>query len=75
MLKFIFKGSIVIFMLLFLVLSFALGFYFGYDLAGDYCYNIIQDCVDKLQASPFGVLFTEEYRSNLTEKWGEKLYD
>jgi hypothetical protein len=62
-------------MILFLVLSFALGFYFGYDLAGDYCHDIIQDCVDKLQATPLGVFITEEYRSNLTEKWSEKLYD
>ena len=72
MLKAIFKGSMIIFMLGMILVSFALGFYFGYDWASDYCYDIIQDCVDKLQSTPLGIFVTEEYRINLTELLGEK---
>jgi len=71
MLKLILKGSFLIFCLGMIVVSFLLGFYFGYDTASDYCREVISDCVTKLKESSSiaNAFLQKDYEKNLLKEY------
>jgi hypothetical protein len=71
MLKVILKGSFLVFCIMIIILSFFVGFYFGYDTAGDYCHDVIKDCVVKLKASSSiaNAFLDEGYEVQLREQF------
>ena len=65
MLKVILRGSFLIFSMMIILLSFCVGFYFGYDTAGDYCRDVLNKCADRVEQSSYFKYENTDYRSEL----------
>ncbi len=73
MFKWLFKITGLIFCIGIIIVAFLLGFYFGYDLAGDYCSEVLSDCAIKLRESNglANILYNEEYKESLIKQYEE----
>ena len=60
-------------MIMFIFLASALGFYFGYDMAGDYCREVLKSCADQLKESPIGSFVDEDYYDSLNNQFDNLL--
>ena len=65
MLNRILTGSFLLTVIMFIMLSAALGFYFGYDTAGDYCRDVLNKCADRVEQSSYFKYENTDYRSEL----------
>jgi len=65
MLNRILTGSFILTVIMFIMLSAALGFYFGYDTAGDYCRDVLNKCADRVEQSSYFKYENTDYRSEL----------